>query len=121
MFIKNLIITGLVLLLASLLILIGYTKGNEDAKAKYLPIIAEYTSKVDNKLTAVETLASTLLNEGRVSRGMLDNNIATIIKNTKNKPLVIIKDGECNPSPTFTDSFILVNKQINLSMKEYKP
>lgn len=81
----------------------------------------KYEEKINGKIDKIEANATLLVTETRASNELLQTNVSAILKNTKGKTLTIIKNGECNPSQTFSDTFGNVNKRVNESMKGTKP
>lgn len=81
----------------------------------------KYEEKINGKIDKIEANATLLVTETRASNELLQTNVSAILKNTKGKTLTIIKNGECNPSQTFSDTFGNVNKRVNESMKGIKP
>lgn len=92
--------------------------GYKEAEDKCIQKFAEYEKERDEKIANIEKLAGILVNEGRASQAALATDISIILKNSKSKPLVVVKDGECTPSPTFSDSILTINKRINQNIKD---
>ncbi len=92
--------------------------GYKEAEDKCIQKFAEYEKERDEKIANIEKLAGILVTEGRTSQAALASDITTILKNSKNKPLVIVKDGECNPSKTYSDSMSEINKRVNQDIKD---
>lgn len=113
------------ILLISLVISIGsctgYNKvkaiGYDEAATKYEAIISEQKQLIDTKLLNVEKLATTLAVESKYANENLSKDIKTITKGINGKTLTIVKDGECLPTPTFSDSFVLINARTNETLK----
>lgn len=99
----------------------GYAKvkdiGYQEASTKYEQQIKEYQTEVANRIKAIETSSQALVLETRTNNEVLTKNVSNIVYGLKGKNLVIIKDGVCTPSKTFSDSFLLINKQVNESIK----
>ena len=93
---------------------IGYT----EATVKCEETFKKYQETLDSKISSIEKLSSDLVLESRTTSAALATDVATILKNTKSKPLVIVKDGECTPSKTFSDSMIQINERVNKSIKD---
>jgi hypothetical protein len=100
---------------------LGYSKikqiGYEEAKVEYQVKYKEYVDSHQTKLDSIVKTSEVLLVESRKSNVDTLKGINTILASTKGKPLVIVKDGGCVPSPTFTDSISEINKQVNEKMK----
>lgn len=91
--------------------------GYKEAEVVYQQKISDYENKLNKKIDTIETLASTLVAENRESAAILTTDVAEILAKTKGKTLTIVKNGECIPSKTFSDSFVEINKRTNQSMK----
>lgn len=121
----NLIMYWKEILLISLVISIGsctgYNKvkaiGYDEAATKYEAIISEQKQLIDTKLLNVEKLAITLAVETKYANENLSKDIKTITKGINGKTLTIVKDGECLPTSTFSDSFVLINARTNETLR----
>ena len=100
---------------------LGYSKvkhiGYEEAKVEYEKKYQEYVTAHQTKLDGIVKTSDVLLAEARKGNADTLKGINNILVATKGKPLVIVKDGGCVPSPTFTDSISEINKQVNEKMK----
>jgi len=92
----------------------GYT----EAATKYQLVIDNQQKLIDTKLKDIEQLSSTLVTESRASNTALASSVYSILNKVKGVPLVVVKDGKCTPSQTFSDTIDAVNKRVNESMKE---
>lgn len=101
---------------------LGYSKikaiGYQEASAKYEERIKEYNSKVLAKVEAIEQNSIVLSEEARTNNAKLQKNITSVVSTMKGKTLTIVKNGECTPSKTFTDSFNQINHIVNENIKE---
>ncbi len=119
--IKNLpkIILGI---LISTTMYIGYGKiksiGYEEAKTEDRALIKQQQELIDTKIASIEVLATNLANTNLETNATLVKDITAIVKNVKGKTLTVIKNGECLPSKTFSDSFVEINKRTNLTIQE---
>lgn len=108
--------------LIALALYLGYTHvksiGYEEASTKYEARIKDYEDNVARKIDSIETLSNTLAIESRENNEIVARDIEDILKKVKGKPLVIVKDGECTPSKTFSDSIGELNKRANQAIKE---
>lgn len=108
-------------LLVSFAMFTGYNKvkaiGYDEAATKYEAIINEQKALIDTKIVNVEKLASTLVVETKHNNENLAKDIKSIVKGFNGKTLTIVKEGECYPSPTFSDSFVLINARTNETLK----
>ena len=95
--------------------------GYKEAEAKYTLVIKDYEANINKKIDSIETLSSTLVIENRENSNILAQDMQAIKDGIKKKPLVIVKDGECNPSTNFSDSFSKINQRANQSIKDKKP
>lgn len=96
----------------------GYTEGYGVAEAKYELIIKDYNQKIQDKLTNIESTSNTLAEDSRKSSEALSKDVTAILVNTKGKTLTIIKNGECIPSETFSNTFREINVRTNQTLKE---
>src|ERR1035437_3386739 len=94
--------------------------GYQQAKTEDAVVIKNYEDAIVKKINAIQLTSTTLASESRDNALILTNSINTILKATKGKSLVIVKDGGCVPSQTFSDTFNKVNKQVNENMKGVK-
>lgn len=92
--------------------------GYQEAQEKYEKVIRDYETGVNKKIDAIETLASTLVTESRENNLVLSQDISTIIRGVKSKPLTIVKNGDCNPNQTFVDSLSKINQRANQTIKD---
>lgn len=115
---KEILLLSVVLSLGSC---VGYNKvkaiGYNEAATKYQLIIDEQKALIDTKLLNVEKLAFTLAAETKFSTESLSRDIKSIAKGFKGKTLTVVKDGNCVPTPTFSDSFTQINLRTNESIK----
>lgn len=115
---KEILLLSVVLSLGSC---VGYNKvkaiGYDEAATKYQLVIDEQKALIDTKLLNVEKLAFTLAAETKFSTESLSRDIKSIAKGFKGKTLTVVKDGNCVPTPTFSDSFTQINLRTNESIK----
>lgn len=93
---------------------IGYL----EAEAKYEQVLKDYRDVVMIKLTSIEDNSKAMAESYNKNTKVLAKNISVITKDLKGKTLTIVKDGECSPSKTFSDSFGTINRTVNQSMKD---
>lgn len=93
---------------------LGYT----EAQTKYEKVIRDYEATVNKKIDVIENLATTLVAESRENNASLTQDISTIIRGVKSKPLTVIKNGDCNPNQTFVDSLSKINQRANQTIKD---
>lgn len=115
---KEILLLSVVLSLGSC---VGYNKvkaiGYDEAATKYQLVIDKQKALIDTKLLNVEKLAFTLAAETKFSTESLSRDIKSIAKGFKGKTLTVVKDGNCVPTPTFSDSFTQINLRTNESIK----
>ncbi len=115
---KEIVLLSLVLSLGSYA---GFNKikaiGYDEAATKYELIINEQKALIDTKLMNVEKLANNLAVETKFSNESLSRDIKSIAKGFKGKTLTVIKEGNCVPTPTFSDSFTEINSRTNETIK----
>ena len=96
----------------------GYEEGYSVASQKYEEVIAANQKEINKKIENIESLASNLATLNTTANEKLTEHVASILDKIKGKSLVIVKNGECTPSPTFSDSLAEINKRVNQNMKE---
>ncbi len=101
---------------------LGYAKikqiGYDEAAAKYELVIAAHQKAVTEKIDNIELLSNTLAIQNRETNVLLLGDISTILKGIRGKTLTIVKNGECTPAPTFSDTFNTINSRTNQALKE---
>lgn len=93
---------------------IGYV----EAETKYEAIIHDYQKQIAEQVATIENNSRILVDGNRDSAVILKSRMDDILGTLKGKPLVVVKNGECSPSQTFSDSFGKVNQQANQNMKD---
>lgn len=105
-----------------LLLFFGYSYvkqiGYAEAEVVYQKKIQEYEDRIVQKIDSIEALSTTLVKSSKANNDALAEDIASILVRVNGKPLVIVKDGKCTPSQTFTDSISAMNKRANQTMQE---
>lgn len=96
---------------------IGYSR----AKQEDALIIKKLEDDAEKKFNSISVNSNVLATELKISIEALQNDIASIVKASKGKSFVIVKNGECSPSTTFSDTFNQINKRVNENNKEVKP
>ena len=91
--------------------------GYNEAEAKYTQIMHQYETDVNKKIDTIVAMSNSLATINQANNEQLTNDISAILSKVKGKQLVVVKNGECVPSQTFSDSFGQINKQVNLNMK----
>lgn len=91
--------------------------GYREAEAKYTEVIRKHELAVAAKTKMIEALSNDLVLQQKASSDQLATSINAVLVNVKGKSLTIIKNGECTPSQTFSDSFSKINKRVNESLK----
>lgn len=94
------------------------SRGYERAKAECAVVIKEYEDQVIARLTKIEESSTQLVLTSKTNNEAVSTDIAAILSKVKGKSLVVLKDGNCVPSQTFSDTFNTVNKRVNQGMKE---
>lgn len=92
--------------------------GYKEAEQKYTLIIKSYENDVNKKIDAVVMNSVVLLEQNRSNSNRLAKDVKSILDLTKDKPLVVVKNGECLPSEVFSDTIRVLNQRANESMKE---
>lgn len=92
--------------------------GYKEAETEYKLVIKNYEEQRDAKIAKIEELSGLLVNTAIANNDATKNDVKTILAAVKSKPLVVVKNGECTPSQTFSDSILTINKRINQSIKD---
>jgi hypothetical protein len=92
--------------------------GYKEAETEYKLVIKEYEAQRDTKIAKIEELSGMLVAAANANNDATKNDVKAILAAVKTKPLVVVKNGECAPSQTFSDSILMINKRINQSIKE---
>lgn len=120
MWLRGAVIAG-VILSSTALVYTGYSKikqiGYSEAEVKYELVIKNQQKLIDEKIRSIEVSSNLLIEQQRVSNESLSSDIAKISKGIRGKTLTIVKNGECLPTPAFSDSFNTINKRVNESLK----
>lgn len=118
----NIYIKGLVAIALSTLLYMGYAhvkqSGYDAAREHYEEIIKEYNEQTARRLRDIEVSSSALVRASDALSDSMGKGINKILVGQKQKPLVIIKDGKCNPSETFSETFFLINSRVNQTIRE---
>ena len=116
------IIISIILLVFSGMGYLGYSKvkaiGYTEASVKYEAIIKEYNTELIARVCSIESTSNTLAKESRENNEALAKDISKILSSVKGKTLTIVKNGECVPNKTFSDSFGELNRSVNQSIKD---
>lgn len=103
---------------------LGYDKvkqiGYKEAEVKYEQVIKDYENNINRKITAIEANSHLLVEESRENNTLLAKDMETLLVKVKGKTLTVVKNGECTPSQTFSDTFVEANKRANQAMKDTK-
>lgn len=91
--------------------------GYDKAHAECLASAAKYQTELNIKIESLITLSNTLALENRKNTTVLSADVDSILKEVRAKPVTIIKNGKCIPSPVVATSLININKRINESIK----
>jgi hypothetical protein len=92
--------------------------GYKEAEQKYTVIIKSYENDVNKKIDAVVMTSVVLMEQNRNNNYKLSRDLQAVLALTKDKPLVVVKDGECLPSEVFSDTIRVLNNRANQSMKD---
>lgn len=92
--------------------------GYKEAEQKYSQIIKSYENDVNKKIDSVVMSSAFLMEQNRTNNTKLAKDMQVILAQTKNKPLVVIKDGECSPSETFSDTLRTINQRANETLRD---
>ena len=91
--------------------------GYAEASVVYEQKIRAYEDGINKKIDTIQALSTSLVVNTTINNDLLAKDVSGILDRVKGKPLVIVKNGECVPSQTFSDTFNQINKRTNESMK----
>ena len=92
--------------------------GYKEAQDKYELVIAQQSLLIADKIANLEKSSRTLAEETKSTNAKLNGSVLKITEGLKGKTLSIIKEGECYPNKTFSDSFMTLNATVNQNMQE---
>lgn len=93
---------------------IGYQQARVECEEKF----AQYNKELDAKLQQIAATSTTLVEDSKKANEAISADLATIMKSVKGKTLTIVKNGECIPNKTFSDTINSVNKRVNEGLKK---
>ena len=93
-------------------------KGYDEAMVVCAENAKKYEATVNERISRIEANSTMLINASKTSNELVQANVLAILKTTKGKTLTIVKNGECTPSPTFSDTFNAINKRVNETLKD---
>ena len=116
------IVAAIVISMVTGLGYLGYSKvkniGYVEAETKYLKVIEEHNIAVAAKIDSLEKSSNELISVYTKSNSELTKTVNKVVYGLKGKTLTIVKNGECLPTKTFSDSFNEINRTVNQNMKE---
>jgi hypothetical protein len=83
-----------------------YTIGYSNASEKYEQRIKDYTEALTQRISVLELHSSVIIEQSNKTRAETAKEYANILRQTKNKPLVIFQNGVCQISPEFSKAYI---------------
>ena len=92
----------------------GFDRGYQEQQVRIDTLVSKISVKIDD----IESTSNKLAVDAKIRDEVLATDIGTIIARTKGKTFTIIKNGECTPSSTFSDTINELNKRANQTMKE---
>lgn len=93
---------------------IGFDEGFNQQQQRIDTLVATIGTKIDD----IEDTSNKLAAEAKMRDEVLSSDISIILAKTKGKTFTIVKNGECTPSPTFSDTINQLNKRANQTIKE---
>jgi Tfp pilus assembly protein PilE len=81
-----------------------YNRGYEQAHLECVEARQKYEQELQEKITNLETSLITTQKLATTKQQKLSKQIQEISSKLKTEPIVIVKNGECLPSPSFVDS-----------------
>lgn len=98
-----------------------YNKGFDAANIVCEKRIQEYTQKMteyekalDNRIAIIEEASSVLITEAIESRKNIKKDFNVILQSIKNKPLYVIEQGKCAPSPDLIKAYNDAISRVNI-------
>ena len=83
----------------------GYSSAYKNRTDYYEKTINAHNQQVINKLDSIEKLAINEADKNAKNKVALVEDLTAITQAIKNKKTYVIKNGECNPSKEFLDSY----------------
>jgi septal ring factor EnvC (AmiA/AmiB activator) len=91
----------------------AYTNGKLAAQEQCAATFKEYSDKLDKRIQSLEDTSKALATEDKERANLLKKDLAELFKLTKDKPLTVIREGKCQPSETFIDTYNAAIDRIN--------
>ncbi len=102
----------------ALVLYLGYHKiysiGYNKATAECAQRVKEYEEKIDGRIKSIENSSSALIEQSALADAARKKDYAAILFTIKGKPLYVIEQGKCKPSPDFVKAY---NEGIERSNK----
>lgn len=93
---------------------IGFDEGFNQQQKRIDTLVGDISKKIDD----IETTSNRLAVDAKIRDKVLAGDISTIVARTKGKTFTIVKNGECTPSATFSDTINQLNKRANQNIKD---
>lgn len=90
-----------------------YQRGVNATTIVYEAKLKAQQELLDKRIATIENNSSKLIEQGKINSESTKKDLDKILVATKNKPLVVVKNGECIPSKTFLDSWNSINLRGN--------
>lgn len=90
-----------------------YQRGVDATTITYEAKLKAQQELLDKRIASLEETSSQLVEQGKTNNAAVKQDLNKILAAAKNKPLVVLKNGECNPSKTFLDSWNQINLRGN--------
>ena len=91
-----------------------YDKATIEANKQCTKTMKEYTDKLDIRISELVIASKDASAISKERAEALKQDLDKLFKLTKNKPLTIIKEGKCIPSPVFIETYNTAIDRINL-------
>lgn len=91
---------------------IGYQEAKVECELRF----KEYNDTVATKIATIEANSTLLVENNKTANELLIKDVTGIVKSIKGKTLTVVKNGECLPNQTFSDTINSVNKRVNQSI-----
>ncbi len=92
-----------------------YTRAERDVSQRYEQRWAEYTKTIDTHIVDLQLTSTKLIELNDSKAKVLDGKINQILVLSKDKPLVIVKNGKCTLSENFINSY---NSLVSVGTKQ---
>lgn len=91
----------------------GRHTGIENCTAKYEKIIKQHDEELNAKVDKLNGISDTIAKSQSAAAIRLQKNITTILEKSNKEPIVIYKEGKCEPTASFVNNINDITKAAN--------